>query len=199
MREMEKMNFTDLKDLAEFMYDIADVESEDVTVVTFYETAAELLHCLCEYNDLKLYSIDCEDPEFGGYNKEYYISILDKNVFVEKVYKNDDGIAAYNESNVILFDGNASSSIVKRNTGTMYEYEIGEDFDNENKDVDSDKNAEYNISFSCDDPDCQYCKKEPDYTTSSASYVPAESCMSYCNCDTIEFALKVIELLIGNR
>lgn len=200
MKKMDIMNFNNLCDIADFMYSISAHEHESITVVTFFDNAAELLRCLSRHKDLKLYDIELTNSDINNYTDEYYVSLTEgKEIFVEKA-RNGETII-YQESDVILYDGDVCSSIVSRNKGTMFEIVICEDGEYSN-DLDSDCGLEYaftwmgkptsereypqyDISYNCEDCD----NGKPDWISE----------LENSSCDTLNFALKVIELLIQNK
>lgn len=120
---MDTVEFYDYEDLAYSIYGYAKEEKKDVTVVTFYSSAVALLRELCIFDDLELYDITLSGHGFGDYDKEYYVSITpDMKLFIEHA-RNGERIVD-NVADLILFDGDASSTLIKHNCGQKLEYEI---------------------------------------------------------------------------
>lgn len=149
---MDTLYFLDYMELACYMVDNAD-DGKAVTAVLFYDDAKELLKELACYEETEIGSIDLHEPEWNGYDKEFYITLDDNlTIWVEEAYHEieETGFKGYFrfgfENSIALIDGNASSLIVKAAEENDYiaEIEIGENcdkdcnecvFDNDSEDL----------------------------------------------------------------
>lgn len=126
---MERMNFEDYYDLADFMYDVAAVEKSTVCAVLNYKQTIELLRSLLVFDDVEVITIDASHSVIKNYDREYYVTLSrDLKLFVEPVFSN--GEISENYSDVFLFDGDASSRIAIKNKGIQFEISVGEETEN---------------------------------------------------------------------
>lgn len=146
---METINFTDYAELGECLYNLAS-ENKAVSVVLFKKDIIGLLRWLMEYDKIELGHIEIKDEFVDNYSKEYYLTIDDDLfVTVEPVYNEDTGDIALCYSDIILFDGDASSKIAIENDDCIQiEISIAENDDED----------------SCGDCccDCSHCPKAMD-------------------------------------
>lgn len=131
---MKVLSFENHEDLAEFMIQIA-LQKQTVCAILFYEDTCKLLKELASFEGISLNTITLSDPEYKGYNKEYYI-FLDDNLIVNvdeawhgKNEWHDEGYFSFGGYETVAFiHGNASSQILKAIEGsTCFEIEIGEE------------------------------------------------------------------------
>lgn len=128
---MDLITFNDYADLGEYLYNLAD-EGKVASAVLFKKKLVNLLRWLIEYDEIDLCHIDIKDELVDGYSKEYYLTIdRDLSVFIEPVYEDNtnDIIPCY--SDVVLFDGEASSKIAIENDNCFQvEFNITDNDDN---------------------------------------------------------------------
>lgn len=108
---MDRMTFNTYNELAEYMFTKAD-DGYNITSTLFVGDAMELLKMLMRYEEIDIGEINISQPEYNGYDKEYYISLssdMTLNVQAAQV----DGIYIYAEPDIMLIHGDASSSIIK--------------------------------------------------------------------------------------
>lgn len=128
-------NFKSYEDLAEYIMDFAARGAYTVTIL-YYDGAVELMRELLKFSELAVSSIDVEPEEYGGYNREYYVSVApDMDLCVERAYV--DGKYLLTDADLTLVDGDAhSSSIIDINVAHCIEISVGESFDDELCDCD---------------------------------------------------------------
>lgn len=115
---MEKKIFQDAASLAEYMVD--NVEQRHYIVATlFFDEAQELLRELLLYDDISIGTIEIEDKLFDNYCGEYYVSLTDEYILsVEKAFKYDQYLIT--EAELMLINSDASSRIIRMNSGTDF-------------------------------------------------------------------------------
>ena len=112
---MKIINFTDYAELGEYLYNLAS-ENKIVSVVLFKKDTNGLLRWLMEYDEIDLGHIEIKDEFVDSYSKEYYLTINDDlSVSVEPVYDEDTDTIIPCYSDIVLFDGDASSKIAIKN------------------------------------------------------------------------------------
>ena len=118
---MERLEFEDINDLSDLLYDIASKHDVVITAVLFYEQAQELIRHLMKHEKVEIGRADFSYAD-NGYHKEYYITL--KPDLVLNAIPSFNG-AGYNEINTdgIMFDGDASSKIAIINDGCL-QFEI---------------------------------------------------------------------------
>lgn len=108
---MDRMIFNTYDKLAEYMFNKAG-DGFDITSTLFAEDATELLRFLTKYDEVYIGEINVAQPEYGDYNKEYYVSLSgDMVLTIQPAWYGDEYI--YAEPDIMLIHGEASSSIVK--------------------------------------------------------------------------------------
>ena len=139
---MERLEFNDIADLGNLLYELATEEESVVTAVLFYDEAQELLRWLMQYEDVNIGHIDFKHEDYG-YDGEYYIT-LDTDLFldVKPVKKNSNYTCI--DTDALFLDGDANSKIAVINDDCL-KFELVFNFDE-----DDDR-------FECDE-DCDNCK-----------------------------------------
>lgn len=97
MKITEKFNTFD-----DFMQKLIDmyIDKENFQVICSYEVANDFCKKFLSFNDeTRAYDIDIEHPDIGGYLDEYVITILDNDLFVEKM-RRDGKIIMCNDETV---------------------------------------------------------------------------------------------------
>ena len=114
---MERLEFNDIADLSDLLYELASEEESVVTVVLFYDKAQELIRWLLQYDDIDIGHIDFKHEDYG-YDGEYYITLdTDLVLDVEPVKKNSDYTCI--DTDALLLDGDVNSRIAVINTDCM--------------------------------------------------------------------------------
>ena len=86
-----QFSFATHADLAEAMCRLAE-SGKVVYAALFYEDARALLKELAYFDEVTFGNIDIEDPQWGGYKREYYVYVDDEyNVGVEPAWREKEG------------------------------------------------------------------------------------------------------------
>ena len=96
MKIAEKFNTFD-----DFIRKLIDmyIGNEDFQVICSYEVASDFCKKFLSFNDeTRVYNIDIEHPDMGGYFDEYVITIIDNDLFVEKMRRNGKIIMCNDET-----------------------------------------------------------------------------------------------------
>lgn len=140
---MDRMTFNTYNELAEYMFTKAD-DGYNITSTLFVGDAMELLKMLMRYEEIDIGEINISQPEYNGYDKEYYISLssdMTLNVQAAQV----DGIYIYAEPDIMLIHGYASSSIIKKmNRDDCVEIYIRDSVSGDDLYFDNDEDYNYN-------------------------------------------------------
>lgn len=138
MVHMERRKFDNYAEFGNYIYELASYESQVVTAVLLYEDAVELIKWLMQYDDVTVGSINIENEDYHGYDKEFYITIdTDLVLDVMPAYqlstdKDTEGYLAI-ESDIVFYGGDVSSKLALQNTyGNKYELII-ENYDDEDE------------------------------------------------------------------
>lgn len=108
---MEILFFNDYKDIGEYMYNKA-ILGHNTTATLFFDDAIGLMRYLLQYDSIDIGGIDIASMECNGYSKEYYVTLSeDLTLDVEKAWHVDKYLMT--EPDIMLIDGNASSTIIK--------------------------------------------------------------------------------------
>lgn len=108
---MKRKVFKTYKSLADTMVSEAQ-HGNYIVAVLFYDDAKELMRELLKRNEVDFESINIEPEYYGGYAKEYYVSIAEDMIAcVEPAICNGDYLSA--DADITLIDGEASSRIIK--------------------------------------------------------------------------------------
>ena len=125
---MGKLYFDDMFDLAYFMVENADNDKEVCAVFHYDEAKALLRELLLLADNYDIMALDLEPIDWGGYDKEFYITI-DKycGICVERVYKWDKYLGT--GADIMLVSPDASSKVITCPTtevDTMFEVSFDE-------------------------------------------------------------------------
>ena len=96
MKITEKFNTFD-----DFIRKLIDmyIDKEDFQVICSYEVANDFCKKFLSFNDeTRVYNIDIEHPDMGGYFDEYVITIIDNDLFIEKMRINGKIIMCNDET-----------------------------------------------------------------------------------------------------
>lgn len=136
---MERLRFNNYAEFGDYIYKLASEESQVSTAVLLCEDAAQLIRCLLLYDDVTIGSINIENEDYHGYDKEFYIT-LDADLILDvvpayRVQANNDAERYLPlESDVVFYGGDVSSKTVLQSTyGNKYEIII-EDYDDGTED-----------------------------------------------------------------
>lgn len=108
---MDRMIFNTYNELAEYMFTKAS-DGYNITSTLFVGDAMELLRTLIQYEEIDIGEINISQPEYNGYNKEYYISLSNDMILNVQAAQVDNGYI-FAEPDIMLIHGEASSSIIK--------------------------------------------------------------------------------------
>lgn len=131
---MERLEFDEIADLGNLMYELASEEDAVATAVLFYDRAQDLLKWLLEYDDVSVGHIDLQHEDYG-YSKEYYITLdSDLVLDIQPAYDKSVGYVE-TDTDVIFFDGDSNSRIAVTNDNCLqfelvFEDNCGCDCDN---------------------------------------------------------------------
>lgn len=108
---MKRKVFETYKSLANTMVSEAQHGNYIVAVLLYYD-AKELMGELLKNEEVDFESINIEPEWYGGYDKEYYVSLADDMVAcVEPAFRDGDYLSA--DADITLISGDASSKIIK--------------------------------------------------------------------------------------
>ena len=112
-----QFSFATHADLAEAMCRLAE-SGKVVYAALFYEDARALLKELAYFDEVTFGNIDIEDPQWGGYKREYYVYVDDEyNVGVEPAWREkegtDKGIYLGASGCIVLIHSDANSKIIE--------------------------------------------------------------------------------------
>ena len=108
---MDRMIFNTYNELAEYILTKAS-DGYNITSTLFVGDAMELLRTLIQYEEIDIGEINISQPEYNGYNKEYYISLSNDMILNVQAAQVDNGYI-FAEPDIMLIHGDASSSIIK--------------------------------------------------------------------------------------
>lgn len=108
---MDRMTFNTYDELAEYMFTKA-TDGYDITSTLFVEDAMGLLKILMQYEEIDIGEINISQPEYSGYNKEYYVSLSSDMTLNVQAAQIDNGYI-FAEPDIMLIHGDASSSIIQ--------------------------------------------------------------------------------------
>lgn len=116
---MKKVYFEDLAQIASVMIDKAR-SGKSISAVLFYDEATELTQQLLRDDDVAIHLLNLSPVDWGGYNKEYYVTLNDDlTLFVEPAFCETYYVTM---SDIMLFDGDASSMIYHCNSDDTTEF-----------------------------------------------------------------------------
>ena len=150
-----QLSFETHADLAECMFELVEETKDIVCAVVFYDDAKQLLKELGYIEETVFANINLEDPEWNGYNKEYYITIdKDYEISVEPAWheKSEWRDACYFKmcDGIVLVHSDANSKILEAiKDCECYEFSIDDDFE-------CDGCCEECVVFDDDDEDPEY-------------------------------------------
>ena len=134
---MDRINFKNFKKLADYMIDKA-YDCSYVAAVLYYNDAKNLVRELMSREDVDFDMIEMSNPDFAGYDREYYVSLSydyyssneDCNRVIiascERAYNGEKYLRA--EADVTLVHSDAHSSILSTiNDNKFREFCVGED------------------------------------------------------------------------
>lgn len=129
---MKTLYFEDIEDLCFAANDMYDGHNE-VMFICKYKDAKEILRELVFYNH-KFKEILLGDPEWTGYEDEYYVTINDAGIWCEKAKPKD--VYLYTGGDIVFISGDSNTKVLKRfkEDAIVYEYsfdegEISEEYD----------------------------------------------------------------------
>lgn len=128
-----QFSFETHDDLAMCMCDLAKEANTVVYAVVFYEDVRKLLKSFGSIDEVKFGNIELEDPQWGGYAKEYYVYVdEDLEVGVEPAWRDRGkyGDACYMRADecIALIHSDANSKILEALKGCdCAEFEIEAD------------------------------------------------------------------------
>lgn len=144
---MIEYDYTELVD--EMLEKVAQSDKTIVCAVVFYENAMDITKELFCRDGVIASALDIEPEEYGGYSKEYLITITQEDFAVEKLWHEDNqyhkaGYFGY-DADYLYIDSNANSKAIKSENAEIIEL----DFDDEEDECDG-----------CECRDCCECGLE---------------------------------------
>lgn len=113
---MDQLFVNSTANIAEYMLENASY-GKNVTAALFFNDAINLVRELVTYKEVEVEYLEIMVPDYGGYSKEYYVTLSNDNVLsVEQAYRN--GIYLNTESDLLLIHEDASSRIIGDNART---------------------------------------------------------------------------------
>lgn len=131
---MKTLYFEDIEDLCLAANDMYDGHNE-IVFVCKYEDAKEILRELIFY-DHNFKELLLEDPEWHGYEDEYYVIINDDGIWCEKAKPKDEYL--YPDGDVVFISGDSNTKVLKKisKDAIVYEYSFEESNDEEPEEYD---------------------------------------------------------------
>jgi hypothetical protein len=127
---MDKLTFTDIADLGNYMYELASGEGQNVCAALSYEYSAQLLKWLLQYDDVTANFIELHDEEWNNYDKEFYIVLgTDLEIHIEPAYRDNKVIG--NDYIDVFLCGKENISEIAPENQCDYVFEIEFDDDDE--------------------------------------------------------------------
>ena len=122
---MKEKKFYNIFEVGSYMYDVAE-GGKTIAAVVFEQDAIDLFQFLIDY-DIEIGAIFID----GDYDKEYYVTLTDELIMNIVPVFIDEGEMLGAKSDIMLFDGDASSKISFANDCEQYEivYDFEEDED----------------------------------------------------------------------
>lgn len=154
MTIINTLHFDDHEDFACAVSDVYDrVKSDDeynsVDVVAKYEDAKEIIRELVGIGYDIAFINELANPEWGGYDDAFVISLLDDEIWCEPV-KRKDGYIFVEADVVYIFDDCNSKIVPKIESDEVYEVGIG-DFDDEYDDECTCSECKYSATYKVND------------------------------------------------
>lgn len=121
---MKTLYFEDIEDLCLAANEMYDGHNE-VMFICKYKDAKEILRELVFY-DHKFKEILLGDPEWTGYEDEYYVTINDAGIWCEKAKPKD--VYLYTGGDIVFISGDSNTKVLKRvnEDAIVYEYSFDE-------------------------------------------------------------------------
>ena len=153
MSVMDLRNFESYKDLAFEVVEKMQYVTDGIDIVGFYDDAREIIRELVLTGACTIGSMELHDPEWSGYDKEYYITVSkvidgEWTIWCEPAMREHETEYIYGEADICYLLDNCSSRIIPRiKSSVLYETSIVavDDFD-----------------FECDG-DCANCDLNEDF------------------------------------
>ena len=121
---MDKLRIPDYDELGNLMFTLADEEAKVVTAVLTFEDASELLKWLLFYDEVSVGSIDLQNEDYAGYDKEYLVTIdTDLVVDVSPAYNTSESKYFMHDTDIALFGEDVESELL-HNINAEIEYGI---------------------------------------------------------------------------
>lgn len=130
---MEKLHFDDFEDFAIEVSENYDAikdkfEDNDVAIIAKYEEATEIIENLIQYG-YSIEEIHIENPEYGGYDNEYVISLCNVNgadIWCEK-FKRETGYLDDGSAVIYVMDNCSSAALKHLDGNAIFEVSVGEE------------------------------------------------------------------------
>lgn len=147
MSVMDIRNFESFEDLAFEVVEKMQCVEDGIDIVAFYDDAREIIRELVLTGACTIGSMELHDPEWSGYDKEFYITVSkcfddEWTIWCEPAMRENETEYIYGEADICYLLDNCSSRIIPRiKSSVLYETSI----------VDED-----DFDFECDG-DCANC------------------------------------------
>lgn len=152
MSVMDLRNFESYEDLAFEVVEKMQYVTDGIDIVGFYDDAREIIRELVLTGACTIGSMELHDPEWSGYDKEFYITVSkcfddEWTIWCEPAMRENETEYIYGEADICYLLDNCSSRIIPRiKSSVLYETSI----------VDEDG------EFECDG-DCTNCDLNEDF------------------------------------
>lgn len=115
MNAMPLCVYADKDNLAEMMY-VAAFEDKSISVVLYYNEAADLVNKLLKYEGIEIYDVNISHPKSSGYDDVFAVSLTKEHkLFVEPIFINGRYKAVCGD--YIYIDSKASNDIRRESFG----------------------------------------------------------------------------------
>ena len=152
MSVMDLRNFESFENLAFEVVEKMQCVEDGIDIVAFYDDAREIIRELILTGACTVGSMELHDPEWSGYDKEFYITVSkcfddEWTIWCEPAMRENETEYIYGEADICYLLDNCSSRIIPRiKSSVLYETSI----------VDED------TEFECDG-DCANCDLNEDF------------------------------------
>lgn len=121
---MDKLRIPDYDELGNLMFTLANENAKVVTAVLTFDDASELLKWLLFFDEVSVGSIDLQNEDYAGYNKEYLVTIdTDLVVDVSPAYNTSESKYFMHDTDIALFGEDVESELL-HNINAEIEYGI---------------------------------------------------------------------------
>lgn len=130
MGVMDIRNFESFEDLAFEVVEKMQCVEDSIDIIAFYDDAREIIRELILTGACTIGSMELHDPEWSGYDKEFYITVSkcfddEWTIWCEPAMRENETEYIYGEADICYLLDNCSSRIIPRiKSSVLYETSI---------------------------------------------------------------------------